>query len=160
MRRAAAALVFVALAVVGSACGGDEEYRTLSRRECLPAEAKVVGRREADPPTVDCDEPHRYEVYGVGTIDGPRAFPGQDEVDAAARQECYELFAPNVGYDAALLPDDVKVLYLNPSESSWNDQDDREVECLLVFDGDRRGATIPDRPQPTSTTTAVEEDDA
>lgn len=152
MRRRLAALA-LALAIP-TACAGDE-YRALEPGECLPATAEVVGIREASPPTVRCASPHRYEVYGIGRIDGElgrrRTFPAQEEVDAAARQVCYELFEPNVGFPAAAMGAGVKVVYLAPSRSSWQSQRDREVECLLVFDRDRssRLAEPSDAPVPS-----------
>ena len=104
--------------------------------ECLPSHAKVVDRVEANPPTVPCDEPHRYEVFAVGRLnDG--AYPGAEETDAAARQLCYEQFAPNVGFDASQMGDDIRVVVIPPSEQSWNNQADRDVECLLIFTEDR-----------------------
>lgn len=124
------------------ACGTDE-YRALVPGECLPATAEVVGVREPAPPTVRCTAPHRYEVYGTGEIDGAmgrrRTFPPQESLDAAARQVCYELFEPNVGIPAAAMGPNVKVVYLAPSSSSWEELGDRDVECLLVFETDRRG---------------------
>jgi len=137
-------------AVVSSACGGPE-YRSLRRGQCLPESAQVVGRREADPPTVDCDDAHRYEVYAVSQLAGPATYPGAETVDEQAQHACYLAFEPNVGYGAERMPAHVKVLYLQPSESSWNDEADRDVECLLVFDADRTGREIPERPRPTTT---------
>jgi hypothetical protein len=136
---ALALLAFVPLV----ACGGPD-YEALRRGECLPASAKVVGEREAAPPTVDCDSPHRYEVYAVSTIDGPRTYPGEATVDERAQHECYLTFEPNLGFDPVDLPDGMKVVYLQPTESSWNDQADRDVECLLVFDDDREGSIVKD----------------
>lgn len=141
--RAAATFAVVVAALVASGCRRDD-YRPLAVGECLPERAEVVGIREASPPTVPCSSPHRYEVYGVGVIDddlgGRRTFPAQEEVDAAARQVCYELFEPGVGFPAAAMGPDIEVVYLAPSPSSWMDQGDRDVECLLVFDRDRSRA--------------------
>lgn len=119
-----------------TACGGPD-YQSLRVGQCLPESAEVVGTREPDPPTVPCDEAHRYEVYAVSTLDGGRTFPGTEAVDAAARQRCYELFESNVGFDPADMPDGVRVVYLDPTESSWEQAADRDVECLLIFDDDR-----------------------
>jgi hypothetical protein len=56
MRRHGASIAVVlagaaALPLMG--CGADE-YRSLVAGECLPADAQVIGRREADPPRVPC----------------------------------------------------------------------------------------------------------
>ncbi len=135
-------VAMVAAAVLLVASCADDEYVTLRAGECLPAGAEVVGTREPDPPRVPCSEPHRYEVYAVTTIDGPRTYPGEAAVDEAAQHECYLAFEPNVGYPAADMPDDVKVVYLQPTQSSWNGDDDRDVECLLIFDEDRTGSSL------------------
>lgn len=135
-----------------AACAGPEEV-SLSAGSCLPATAKVQGRREANPPTVGCDEPHRYETYAVGDLDadalGWTGWPGQDAVDAAARQYCYETFEPNVGFHPRDMGDDIRVLYITPTAQSWANQRDREVECLLIFTEDRTGRLA--RPETEST---------
>ena len=144
-RRAFVVGVVAAVAsVVAVGCGGPD-YVSLRAGECLPSSAEVVGTREPDPPTVACSETHRYEVYAVTTISGPRTFPGDDAVDEKAQHACYEKFEPAVGFDPAEMPSDVKVVYLQPTESSWNDQADRDVECLLIFDDDRRGSILKGR---------------
>lgn len=134
------AVVAVALSTTAG-CSRDD-YRSLRVGECLPAEANVVGRREADPPRVDCDEPHRYEVYANTTVDGPRQYPGEEAADDLAEHACYLAFEAGVGFPAEEMPDGVLVVFLRPSPSSWNSQRDREVECLLVFDGDRTGRAV------------------
>ena len=144
MMRRPIAVALLAVVVATAGCGGDD-YVSLRAGECLPSTAEVVGTREADPPTVACSKPHKYEVYAVTTISGPRTFPGDDAVDEQAQHACYEAFEPNVGFDPADMPSDVKVVYLQPSESSWNDQADRDVECLLIFDDDRSGSLMKGR---------------
>lgn len=134
-------MVVGVLATLTVACGGPD-YESMHRGECLPSTAKVVGEREPAPPTVDCSEPHRYQVYGVTQLVGPRTYPGEDVVDKDAQHQCYLLFEPNLGYDPADMPDDVKVVYLQPTESSWNDQADRDVECLLIYDDDTTGDAV------------------
>ena len=78
-------IVVVALALVGAVGCGGTDYESLHRGECLPSTAQVVGEREPAPPTVDCSEPHRYQVYGVTQLDGPRTYPGEDVVDPHRR---------------------------------------------------------------------------
>ncbi|MFN8050743.1 MAG: septum formation family protein [Acidimicrobiales bacterium] len=138
MRRSAALVAAVVVVLsCATACGDD--YVSLRAGECLPASAEVVGTREPDPPTVSCATAHRYEVYGVGRLSGTATFPGEAVVDPAARQVCYALFESGVGFPPTEKPTGTKVVYLAPTESSWNDDHDREVECLLVFDKDHVG---------------------
>lgn len=153
---ATCALVAGALAAAG--CTRPDDV-SLAEGSCLPAEAKVIDRREANPPTVDCDEPHRYETYAVGDLDladdanpdvAGDAWPGQDVVDAAARQFCYDNFASNVGFEAREMGDDIRVVYITPTAQSWANQRDREVECLLMFTEDREGRLAVPADEPTS----------
>ena len=131
----------VALMAIGGACGADP-YAALVEGDCLPSSAKVIGTREPDPPTVGCGAAHRYEVYAVDLLDGDTAYPGDAAVDAAAKALCFDVFADKVGVDPLDLPEGVKIVYLQPTESSWADEADRDVECLLVFDEDRAGPFI------------------
>lgn len=156
---AIAGCALVAGALVSAGCARPDDV-SLVEGSCLPAEAKVIDRREANPPTVNCDEPHRYETYAVGDLDlGPDAnpdvgtgdaWPGQDVVDAAARQFCYDNFAPNVGFDAREMGDDIRVVYITPTAQSWANQRDREVECLLMFTEDREGRLAVPAEEPSS----------
>ena len=81
--------------------------------------------------------PHDSEVYGSFDLaDGE--YPGLSGVSSVAEKRCREIFADYVGvsYDESVL------LATNfvPSESSWDDLDDREVVCLLLAaDGDLVG---------------------
>lgn len=140
--RALAGIVAASLCLGAGACARPEDV-SLSAGTCLPSSAKVQGRREANPPKVPCDEPHRYEAYSVGDLNpdelGWDGWPGQDAVDAAARQLCYETFEPNVGFHPREMGDEIRVLYITPTAQSWTNQRDREVECLLVFTNDRTG---------------------
>ncbi|NLA36762.1 MAG: hypothetical protein GX868_13920 [Actinobacteria bacterium] len=146
----AAVLVLV---VAGAGCSRPDDV-SLRPGSCLTAEAKVIDRREANPPTVHCDKPHRYETYAVGDLDADAfedgTWPGQDAVDAAARQYCYDTFEPNVGFGAQQMGDDIRVVYITPTAQSWTNQRDREVECLLMFTEDRSGrlAVADDEPTP------------
>ena len=83
----------------------------------------------------------------------PPHYPGEDVVDQEAEHQCFLLFEPNLGYPAAQMPDDVKVVYLQPTESSWNDQADRDVECLLIYDDDTTGDAVTESNDPATETT-------
>jgi hypothetical protein len=140
----AALAVPVAIAVLAvlPGCGTSVPFRPLRSGQCLPASAQVVGRREQQPPTVACSAPHRYEVYATPTLSTGDDWPGQDEVDAAAKQLCYDRFAPDTGHDPITLPDGVKELTIGPSQSGYTKSHDRRVECLVVLPKDRSGAFV------------------
>lgn len=135
-RRLAGSICLAALAAL-PACA--TKYSSLAVPECLPASAELVPIREPDPPRVACATPHRYEVYAIAALDRNDEYPGDVAVDEAAKQLCIGLFTSHVGVAPLNLPDGVKMLHLFPSEESWTNDDDREVECLLVFDEDRSG---------------------
>ena len=137
-------------ALIAASCTATTKYSKLAVGECLPSKAEVVGRREPDPPRVSCAGPHRFEVYWTAPIDlgSPKAtapnaaHPGDARVDAASKAQCAEVFEAGVGIAPLDLPDGVKMVYLAPSEQSWVDEGDRDVECLVVFDADRSGRFV------------------
>ena len=147
------ALTIAALAcaaLITASCTATTKYSKLVVGECLPSNAEVVGRREPDPPRVSCVGPHRFEVYWTAPIDlgSPKVtapgvtYPGDARVDAASKAQCAQVFEAGVGIAPLDLPDGVKMLYLAPSEQSWVDGGDRDVECLVVFDADRSGRFV------------------
>ena len=138
----ASVCLLAALAAIAGCAGA--KYRSLEAGQCLPASAQVEGERQADPPRVGCGVAHRYEVYKVASIGIDGRWPGQDAVDAAAKQVCYANFGAVVGTEPADLPDGLTQVVIGPTESSWNDQADRDVECLLRFSDDRVGTFIAD----------------
>lgn len=135
----AAPLAASVLVAVG--CAG-AKYRSLAVGECLAASARVEGERQADPPPVSCGVAHRYEVYKVAAIGLDGNWPGQDAVDAAAKQVCFAEFGAVVGTEPADLPDGLTQVIIGPTESSWTDQADRDVECLLRFEDERVGTFV------------------
>jgi hypothetical protein len=79
---------------------------------------------------VPCSEPHDNEAYYAEDLpDGD--YPGHDALVSQADAICYDAFPAFVGvdYDSSRL--DFASYY--PTESGWNDLDDREITCL-VFD--------------------------
>jgi len=80
-------------------------------------------------PTVDCEEPHRAEVYDVVQLPEQQGapFPG-DELAPQARQECLDRFEAFVG-----LPwtsSELEFVSLRPTEESWA-EGDRAIACVL-----------------------------
>jgi hypothetical protein len=107
-------------------------YDALEVGQCLPDAAGVEGVRDQDPDVVPCGRPHRYEVVAVFDLEPPGPeWPGADLVGVNARQLCAGevLDALDVGVDD--LPGGVQLVSIAPTETSWRDQGDRQVECLL-----------------------------
>ncbi|MHB1137866.1 MAG: septum formation family protein [Microthrixaceae bacterium] len=132
-RRAVRGVILALAAALGcgvTACGSST-YTPLQVGQCLRADAGVEGRRVDEPPTVPCDEPHRYEVYARADLEPPDdAWPGEELLDANARRLCGLAIPDATGEPIRALPPGVTMLYIAPTESSWRDGD-REVECLF-----------------------------
>lgn len=80
---------------------------------------------------VDCDEPHLAEVILIGELPNPAGepFPGVEARDEAAEQLCQPAFDDYVG--VPLAASELGLLWLAPTEETWEDQDDREVTCAV-----------------------------
>lgn len=80
--------------------------------------------------TVDCSEPHAYEVYhDVEPWGIEESFPGQDVVEQVTVDECLGAFEVFVGLDYQSSVLDISVLY--PTSSSWTLGLDRKITCLV-----------------------------
>jgi len=105
--------------------GGSSQVLSLNVGECLDEVATGIITEDN---LVDCGLPHSYEVFAdVAVPDG--AFPGDDQIEAAAQQACDEAFASYVGvsYDESTLD----YSYVGPSAETW-DLGDRQIACLLI----------------------------
>lgn len=94
---------------------------------------------------VECDDPHLAEVVHVGDLDaGPDdPFPGIDARDEAAQEMCQPAFESYVGIELAA--SDLGLLWLAPSEESWDEEGDRGVTCAVqTLDGTPLTATVRD----------------
>lgn len=93
---------------------------------------------------VDCAEPHDNEVYFAADLDDG-AYPGDEEVAAAADDLCFASFEPFVGID--YFDSILDFAWLVPTAGSWA-QGDREVICFLYhidlekLEGSMEGAGI------------------
>ncbi len=81
---------------------------------------------------LDCDAEHFYEVFALveHPADDDEEYPGEDELDDFAFNECEGEFEDYVG--AAYEDSDYYITYLTPSEQTWA-VGDREVVCVLQF---------------------------
>ncbi len=80
--------------------------------------------------TVDCSEPHEYEVFAfVGLNDRPGGFPGDNPLFDEAYEKCFGPFVAYLGgsFEETNYLFDVFI----PGESSW-DAGDRESMCAVV----------------------------
>ena len=118
-------IVFVALAVLTSACGQGNVFN-LEVGTCFD-DLDSDGGEISNVPIVDCADPHDNEVYHLFDMPGGD-FPGSSAVEEQAIDGCLAAFEPYVGkgYDTSTLG----LMWLNPTPHSWN-EGDREIVCLL-----------------------------
>ncbi len=77
--------------------------------------------------TVECDEPHEFEVMGTVTIgDGP--YPGDQQVFETALDQCEAVFTSYMGASYPQPPWYINVF--TPSAEGW-DAGDRNATCLV-----------------------------
>ena len=156
-RRAAgaAAAVLLLLAVVG--CSDDDsdnpdvDEQPVLEVDATSADPVCMQVDEAFPPEVErlpiiaCTEPHTHEIYATIESTDP-VFPGVEALGEFAQIECLEAFEPFVGaspFDSVL-----SYTWLVPTLGSWNDEDDREILCVLMHRdgspmvGTMRGAQV------------------
>ena len=117
--------VFVALAVLTSACGQGNVF-SLEVGTCFD-DQDSGGGEVSDVPIVDCADPHDDEVYYL--FDLPSGdFPGSSSIDEQAGAGCLAAFEPYVAepYNTSILD----IGWLDPTPDSW-DQGDREIVCIL-----------------------------
>lgn len=90
-----------------------------------------VGAEVTSLPVVACEVPHTHEIYAVE--DHPDdVYPGFGELEAFAQRVCLAAFEPYVGSN----PFDSRLFHtwLVPTLDGWNDEDDREILCVLGAD--------------------------
>lgn len=79
-------------------------------------------------PTVDCAEPHDYEVYKLFDLEDG-VWRGGDQVQQEAEDGCESHFEEFVGIPLA--DSELEVLHLTPTIGSWEQSNDRTVKCIL-----------------------------
>jgi hypothetical protein len=135
MNGRAGRLALLALAAPGllAACSDDDDGVSPIRLgeagvgTCLQF-ADDVGAEIEELPVVDCAMEHSHEIYAV--LEHPDdVYPGFDALEQYAQVECLGAFEPFVGvgaFDSALF-----YSWLVPTLDGWNDEEDREVLCVL-----------------------------
>jgi hypothetical protein len=124
------------LATVG--CSGDDDPDGVVEEDplglgergpgtCLDFDDEV-GAEITSLPVVPCTVSHSHEIYAVE--DHPAdVYPGFGELEDFAQRVCLAAFEPYVGanpFDSSLFH-----TWLVPTLDGWNDEDDREIVCVL-----------------------------
>lgn len=136
MKRACSVL-FLSLLV---ACGSQSVF-SIDVGTCFDdTEAEQV----SSVPEVDCSEPHDNEVFALINYTESESYPGEDTMNERGKELCIAQFDAYVGLSYP--ESDLEVYPITPSETSWNNQDDREIICALYaldlskLTGSMRGA--------------------
>jgi len=86
------------------------------------------------PPEVDCDRPHRAEVFANFDLPaGP--YPGRDKVIEMTSDACKTRFEVFIGRDLKL--SELNEYFVWPIEATW--QTNREVTCIAFDYADVKG---------------------
>jgi hypothetical protein len=88
-------------------------------------------------PTIGCDVPHTHEIYATLEYTERDVYPGADALGEFAQVECLTAFEPFVGISA--FDSSLSYTWLVPSLNGWNEEDDRDVLCVLA---DRDGGEL------------------
>lgn len=83
----------------------------------------------ADVRGMPCADPHDGEVYALFDLDGAN-YPGQKAADRTALRGCADRFQDFIG--KSYRSSELIIYYLQPTEASWETQDDREVVCAVT----------------------------
>ena len=124
-------VAFVGIIIVGALLGWYDEDVSADELEvgdCV--ELDTGATRVTTLPLVDCDEPHRGEVFHVATLEGGDEFPGEESVTARGEEVCVgDAFEDYVGTPFLRSALDVTTVY--PTAFTWA-RGDREIACLAV----------------------------
>lgn len=84
---------------------------------------------------IDCDRPHRGEVYEVVPVAGER-FPGDETMDNYANKcgPALDRYAPAAANDSAY-----SMFYLHPTRETWK-IGDRTITCVVTTEDKRTGS--------------------
>lgn len=127
--------------------------------DCLLPEKDTTGEVEKLN-AVPCKEKHTQEVFALPKFKGPGddVYPGEAEIRKFADAACLEAFESYTGTD--YLNSNLFFSYLHPSLTSWNDDDDRTIACVIVNTGNEttgsyRGTTTTTFEAGTTTSTTA-----
>jgi hypothetical protein len=87
------------------------------------------GTEVFDVQTVDCAQPHDFEVYAEFDLAGTD-YPGEQAVSDQGDAGCFDAFEPFVGlaYESSTLD----YTFYSPTQESWTDGGDRLISCLIA----------------------------
>jgi Septum formation len=105
---------------------GDVSAFDLQEGDCIevPEPGEVSNVRG-----IPCGEPHDGEVYALFDLEGSD-YPGAKAADREAFDGCVGRFEDFIGL--SYRRSELIIYYLQPTQTSWESQDDREVVCSVT----------------------------
>ncbi len=136
-RRLRTGALSVCILLTAAACSDDDgktkvlDLAKSGAGTCLKV-SDDLGAEVTALPVVGCDKEHTHEIYAVVAYDDGDVFPGLEALDQFAQTACTTAFQPYVG--ASNFDDGMPLTFtwLTPTLGSWNDEDDRDVLCVLA----------------------------
>lgn len=105
-----------------------ESVFNVNEGDCLKIEDSLTGVVE-DLEKIDCERPHNAEIFAQKEMaDGN--FPGDEAIAEQAKNYCVEEFSHFVGIPGS--ESELKVNFLHPSETSWDEEQDRRIQCVVI----------------------------
>jgi Septum formation len=114
---------WVLLAFLAGACGG---VFTLEVGTCFDDQEST---EISSVPEVECSQPHDNEVFALIDYADTDVYPGTDQMNDIGTELCIEQFDEYVGL--AYLDSELEVFAITPTQSSWDNDNDREIICAL-----------------------------
>lgn len=82
-------------------------------------------------PIIGCEQPHTHEIYAtVVAGESGDVYPGLTGLETIAQAECLTAFDEFVGISA--FDSTLAFSWLVPTLDGWNDENDREILCVLT----------------------------
>ena len=114
---------------------GSESVFDLRAGDCMNDLEETAVELSVD--VTPCGGPHDAEVVSEFTLT-ESTWPGLPFVARQAERRCpREVESASAG---APRPEEIETFYFHPTEESWDQNNDREVLCVAIFPGLRRGA--------------------
>lgn len=112
----------------------------VKKGDCLQLGESMAGEvKSLD--TRDCKEEHDAEVYAEKEMTDAN-FPGVEAAAKQAQEYCAAEFEPFIGKKGD--ESELSVRFLHPSQESWDQEDDRAIQCIVADPGAKLKDTLKD----------------
>ncbi|MBC2682524.1 septum formation family protein [Corynebacterium anserum] len=114
-----------------SSANNKDNVFAVKKGDCLQLEGNLNGEvKSLD--RRDCKEDHNAEVYAETEMTDT-AFPGMEAAAKKSQEYCAEEFEPFIGKKGS--QSELTVRFLHPTQESWDQEDDRTIQCIVVDPG-------------------------